>query len=409
MKARGNTGGRQSEKMKKERLDDDESGARAELSAARSAEKSSAWLDPLFELTLTRLREFVREPEAVFWMLIFPVLLAFALGIAFRQTGAEKIRVAIENDNHNAGAEMSGLTAALARSDGIEAVSLSKDDAARALRSGKVALVVRPVDAKGEVETVPDATGQATPARAPFNYRYDPSRPESRTARLLVDDALQRALGRRDMTTAGEESVSEPGARYIDFLIPGLLGLNIMGSGLMGIGFAIVTARMRKLLKRLAATPMKRSHYLLSFVISRLIFLILEVGAVIIFARLMFGYTVRGSLPATALLLLTGAFAFSGIGLLLASRATTLEGVSGLMNMVMMPMWLLSGTFFSAERFPGFLQPFIKALPLTALNDALRAVMNEGATLADNWAPFCVLLAWAISSAIVARKIFRWQ
>jgi ABC-type multidrug transport system permease subunit len=396
--------------MKKERVDTDEFEERAELPAARSSEKSDVRLDPLVELTLARIREFVREPEAIFWVLIFPLLLTFALGVAFRNTGSEKIRVAIESDNHNTGAQMSQLADALARSGEIEAVSLSKDDAARALRSGKVALVVRPVDAGGaETGKVPEATEQATLAHTPFKYRYDPSRPESHTARLLVDDALQRALGRRDVTSAGEERVSEPGARYIDFLIPGLLGMNIMGSGLMGVGFAIVTARMRKLLKLLAATPMRRSHYLLSFVFARLIFLFVEVGAVIIFARLVFSYTVQGSLPAMVLLLITGAFAFSGIGLLVASRATTLEGASGLLNMVMMPMWLLSGTFFSSERFPAFLQPFIKVLPLTALNDALRAVMNEGTTLADNLTPLCLLLAWAVLSFIIALKVFRWQ
>lgn len=395
--------------MKNEPVDTGEAGEKAELPATTSSEKRNAWLDPLVELTLTRLREFVREPEAVFWVLIFPVLLAFALGIAFRNTGPEKIRVAIESDSHNTDEAISRLAGALARSVEIEALTLSGDDAARALRSGKVALVVRPSGAGAESEKISGATEQATPARAPFNYRYDPSRPESRTARLLVDDALQRAFGRRDVTSAGEEQVSEPGARYIDFLIPGLLGLNIMGSGLMGVGFAIVTARMRKLLKRLAATPMRRSHYLLSFVLARLVFLVLEVGSVVIFARLVFGYTVRGSLPSTVLLLLTGAFAFSGIGLLLASRANTIEGVSGLMNMVMMPMWLLSGTFFSSERFPAFLQPFIKILPLTALNDSLRAIMNEGATLADTFTPLCVLLAWAILSFIIALKVFRWQ
>ncbi|HEY0099658.1 MAG TPA: ABC transporter permease [Pyrinomonadaceae bacterium] len=393
--------------MKNEPVDTGESGERAELPAALSSEKRNVRLDPLVELTRARLREFVREPEAVFWVFIFPVLLAFALGIAFRNTAPEKIRVAIESDRQKAGEPVSQLATALARSGEIEVVSLSKDDAARALRSGKVTLVVRPVDAGAANEKVPGLTEQA--AQAPFNYRYDPARPESRTARLLVDDALQRALGRRDVTSAGEERVSETGARYIDFLIPGLLGLNIMGSGLMGVGFAIVTARMRKLLKRLAATPMSRSHYLLSFVFSRLILLVLEVGAVIIFARLVFSYRVQGSFPSIVLLLLTGAFAFSGIGLLLASRATTLEGVSGLMNMVMMPMWLLSGTFFSSERFPAFLQPFIKILPLTALNDALRAMMNEGTTLADNVTPLCVLLAWAVLSFIVALKVFRWQ
>lgn len=395
--------------MKKEHVDTDEFEERAELPAARSSEKSGVRLDPLVELTLARIREFVREPEAIFWVLIFPLLLTFALGIAFRNTGPAKIRVAIESDNHNAGAQMSRLADALARSGEIEVVSLSKDDAARALRSGKVALVVRPFDAGAETEKVLDAKEQVTLAHTPFKYRYDPSRPESHTARLLVDDVLQRALGRRDVTSAGEERVSEPGARYIDFLIPGLLGMNIMGSGLMGVGFAIVTARMRKLLKLLAATPMRRSHYLLSFVFARLIFLFLEVGAVIIFARLVFSYTVHGSLTAMVSLLITGAFAFSGIGLLVASRATTLEGASGLLNLVMMPMWLLSGTFFSSERFPAFLQPFIKVLPLTALNDALRAVMNEGTTLADNLTPLCVLLAWAVLSFIIALKVFRWQ
>ena len=104
-----------------------------------------------------------------------------------------------------------------------------------------------------------------------------------------------------------------------------------------------------------------------------------------------------------------GGFTFSGIGLLVAARPTTIEGVSGLMNFIMLPMWLLSGTFFSSERFPQVLQPFIKALPLTALNDVLRAVMNEGQSLSVNWIPIAILLAWCVISFVVALKIFRWQ
>jgi ABC transporter DrrB family efflux protein len=226
---------------------------------------------------------------------------------------------------------------------------------------------------------------------------------------MVVDDALQRAAGRSDIVRTSDETFTEPGARYIDFLIPGLLGMNLMGSGLWGVGFAVVNARTRKLLKRFAATPMRRSHYLLSFVLSRLIFLVLEVAVVIAFAWFAFGFTVRGSFIQMSFLLLLGAMTFAGIGLLVAARPKTIEGVSGLMNLVMMPMWLLSGTFFSSARFPEFLQPFIRALPLTALNDSLRGVMNDGASLTTNLMAVAVLIVWCVISFLVALKIFRWQ
>jgi len=220
---------------------------------------------------------------------------------------------------------------------------------------------------------------------------------------------LQRAKGRADVVSVGEEKITEAGARYVDFLVPGLIGMNMMGSGLWGLGFTVVIARSRKLLKRFAATPMRRSHYLLSFMLSRLVFLVLEVAAVIVFAWLAFGFTVRGSWVELTLISVLGGFTFSGIGLLVAARPTTIEGVSGLMNFIMLPMWLLSGTFFSSERFPQVLQPFIKALPLTALNNILRSVMNEGASLSSNWIPITVLLVWCLVSFVVALRIFRWQ
>jgi ABC-type multidrug transport system permease subunit len=247
------------------------------------------------------------------------------------------------------------------------------------------------------------------PANDSFEYRFDPTRPESRAARLIVDDVLQRGEGRADVVKTGEEKVSEPGARYVDFLVPGLIGMNLMGSGLWGLGFTVVIARSRKILKRFAATPMRRSHYLLSFMLSRLVFLVLEVAAVIVFAWLVFDFTVRGSWLSLTLITVLGGFTFSGLGLLVAARPTTIEGVSGLMNFIMLPMWLLSGTFFSSERFPQVLQPFIKALPLTALNSVLRSVMNDGAALSSNWIPIAVLLAWCVISFVVALKIFKWQ
>ena len=345
-------------------------------------------LHPLIELTTMRVREFMREREAVFWVFVFPVLMTFALGIAFRNTAPDKTFVAIEADTTNP--SVSELANVFAHSSEISSTVLPPDEAARALRSGKVAIIIKP-------------------GTDSYSLRFDPTRPESRTARLIVDDVLQRARGRTDVVTVGEERVTETGARYVDFLVPGLIGMNLMGSGLWGLGFTVVIARSRKLLKRFAATPMRRSHYLLSFILSRLVFLFLEVAAVVVFAWLVFGFTVRGSWLGLSLIVLLGGFTFSGIGLLIAARPTTIEGVSGLMNFIMLPMWLLSGTFFSSERFPQVFQPFIKALPLTALNTLLRAVMNEGAPLWANWSQVAILLAWLLISFVVALKIFRWQ
>lgn len=410
----------------------------AKQASGRASTKRRTY-HPLVELTLVRLREFVREPEAVFWVFVFPVLLTCALGIAFRNTAPEKHRVAVESsDASDPTTSANAAAQALSGSADIDVVVLPPAEAARALRGGRVDLVVRTTDEGGRgrgaggqeaerLESTPrreppptslsrgQEAARLEPAPGPrppapvVDYRYDPTRPESRMARFLVDDALQRALGRTDTARTRDEQVTEPGARYIDFLIPGLVGLNLMGSGMWGIGFAIVSARTRKLLKRFAATPMRRSHYLLSFVLSRLVFLALEVAAVIGFAWVVFGVAVQGSVVDLAIVLLLGGLMFAGVGLLVAARPRTVEGVSGMMNLVMLPMWLLSGTFFSSARFPEVVQPFIKALPLTALNNALRAVMNNGAPLTASWPELGVMIAWGAVSFALALRLFRWQ
>jgi ABC-type multidrug transport system permease subunit len=338
----------------------------------------------ILELTLWRIREFTREPEALFWVFAFPIVLAFALGLAFKSRGPEVVRVAVE-----AGAGGAALADALNAADRVEAVLLDSAEAHERLRTGRVAIVVRSGD--------------------PLVLRYDSTRTESDIARLVVGDALQEAAGRRDVAVIRDVRVTEPGARYIDFLIPGLIGLNIMGTGMWGIGFGIVKARNDKLLKRLLASPMRKSDFMLSFMLARLFFLGFEVGAVLLFGYLMFGVPVRGSVLAIAAIVVLGAMAFSGLGLLVASRARTIEGVSGLMNLVMVPMWILSGVFFAYSHFPEGLQPFIRPLPLTALNDALRAVLLDGAPLLATAGFLGLLVVWGGLSFGVALRIFRWH
>ena len=263
--------------------------------------------------------------------------------------------------------------------------------AEEALRTGKVALLA-----------VPGPGGSVV-------YKYDDTNPEGRTARMLADRAVQRAAGRVDPVTSTDQLMREPGSRYIDFLIPGLLGMNLMGSAIWGMGFAIVDARRKKLMKRLVATPMPRHYFLLSFVLSRLVLLVVEVGVVLGFGAVVFGVPMRGSILDLVLLCVLASMSFSALGLLIASRARTIEAVSGLMNSVMMPMWIVSGVFFSAQRFPDFVQPVIKALPLTAAIDALRMNMLQGAGLGQVASQMGVLGVWLVVCFALALKLFRWR
>jgi ABC-2 type transport system permease protein len=341
---------------------------------------------PLKELTLARLHEFIRHPEAVFWVYGFPILMAIGLGIAFRNRPMDQIAVDIV-----AGARAEEVRAALQKDPRFLPEVHPEAECRNRVRIGRSNLAVVP------------AVDRA------FDLLFDPTRPESVLARTAVDDALQRAAGRTDPVPIREALMEEPGSRYIDFLIPGLLGLNLMGGGLWGVGFVLVEMRVRKLLKRMIATPMKRWHFLLANLWGRMVFTVPEVALLLVAGYLIFGVEIRGNLVAVLLLAFLGAMSFAGLGLLLACRARTIESVSGLMNLAMLPMWILSGSFFSAERFPAAVQPLVQALPLTQLNNALRAVMLEGQSLVTQTTPIAILVAWGAVSFVLALKLFRWN
>jgi ABC-type polysaccharide/polyol phosphate export permease len=341
-------------------------------------------LPALVELVRTRLLEFVREPEGMFWVFVFPVAMALALGFAFQNKAPEAIPVGIT------GAETSALRRAVAGSKVLKPeIFSSVADGRAALRTGKIALLVE--------------------AGPPLVYWYDTTLPDARMARSAVNDAVQQAAGRADPTPVKDELISEKGSRYIDFLLPGLLGLNLLSTSVWGLSYSIVNARLKKTLKLMTATPMRKSDYLLSQMLSRFVLLSLEAAIIILFGLLVFGVPMRGSPAALVLLCVFCGLAFAGLGLLCGSRVQTLEGVNGLINLVLIPMWLFSGVFFSSERFPAALQPAIKALPLTAANEALRSVMLEGKSLAAVPLQLAIIGLWGVVSFAIALKIFRWQ
>jgi ABC-2 type transport system permease protein len=336
----------------------------------------------LVQLTLVRFREFLREPEALLWVFVFPLVLAAGLGIAFRNRPPEMLKI---------GAVSAQLTATLATEKLLDVTEFSSASGEQGLLTGKIALLAEP----GPGEQV--------------LYRYDETNPDGRTARMLADRAVQRAAGRIDPVATTDRLIREPGARYIDFLMPGLLGMNLMGSGIWGLTFAIVDARRKNLMKRLIATPMPRHYYLLSFLLSRLLMLVVEVVLLAGFGVLAFQVPMRGSWLGLLGLCTVGSLSFSAIGLLIASRVRTIEAASGLTNLVMMPMWVVSGVFFSAQRFPDAVQPVIRVLPLTALIDALRAYMLQAEPLRHLGSQLGILAAWLVVCFALALKLFRWR
>ncbi len=344
-------------------------------------------LHPLTELIKTRLREFYREPAIVFWVFVFPLVMAVGLGAAFRSKPQPTPVIAVVSDGSENGAR---LADALLKSDRVEAKAFDAENAAEELARARVDLVV----------TIGESGAQ---------YRFDPQKESGPVAKLVTNQALQMAAGRTDPVVTSDQAVTEPGSRYIDFLIPGLIGMNLMGSSMWGVGFNLVVARKRKLLRRYAVTPMRRTHFLLSYICSRGLFLALELILLVSFGVLIFGTKIQGSVPAFVLLAVLGAGAFASISLIIGARLENTETANGWMNFIQMPMYILSGAFFSYERFPEWLHAPIEVLPLTAVINALRAIYNEGAGLMNVLPEVAVLSAWALIGFFVALRTFRWQ
>ena len=375
----------------------------SEMPAQRDGVRENGRWSAYRHLLLARIKEMQREPEVIFWVFLFPLLLAVGLGIAFRSRPASIPSVAIAA---GPGAD-SVLQMANSAPQSLRAQIVPEAEGLNGLRLGRYDVVIIPTERLEKGASAADSVGDSNFAGG-VQYRYDPARPESVVAHAVTDDVLQAAAGRKNPLSTSAQASSEPGARYIDFLIPGLLGMNLMNSGMWGVGFALVESRQRKLLKRYVATPMRRSDFLLALTSSRLVLMIAELALLLGIGMFVFHMRVIGSWLTIFLLAALGSAAFAGLGLLTASRAQKIETVSGLINLVMMPMWVLSGVFFSYERFPAAVRPLIRALPLTALNDALRATILEGAPLAAQAGRLGVLVAWTIVSFVLALSWFRW-
>lgn len=353
--------------------------------------KAVPWyeLNPLAQLTLARLREFLREPGAVFWVFGFPILMVVALGLAFRNGPEQLPRVGVVEP-------LPTWVGEALPSERFVVQTMPRSDVERCLSKARCDVVV---------------LAKTEHAREPSDLvlSFDPQRPEAAVAKLAVEQAFTLNRHPEAKLDVGAQPLEVRGRRYVDFLLPGMIGMNLMGSSMWGIGYSIVVARKRNLLRRYAASPMHRSHFLGAYALSRLAFLVLELAALLVFGGLAFDVQVQGSVVAFVLFSLLGSASFAGISLVIGARIASVEVANGWLNFIMLPMWLLSGSFFSYERFPELIHPLLQALPLTALNDGLRAITNDGASLCALWPQALVLTAWGLGGFLLAIRWFRWQ
>ena len=338
----------------------------------------------LREIVRTTFSEFLRTPEALFWTYGFPLVMALVLGVSFQAKEKPPVHIGLA-----ANADAAALRTALRNEPRVVLHELSADKERETLARGDVDLVL-----------------SGTPTAPKF--WFDPTRPEADLAKVLVEATLRRAATHNDPVRVEVQEERQPGSRYIDFLIPGLIGLNLLGSGLWGLGYRIVEMRQKKLLKRLMTTPMGRAEFLIGFVAARMLLSVPESFLVILFGILTFGVPVLGSWFWIAAVIVAGAACFGGIGLLVAARPKTLEGVAGLMNLVQLPMWLLGGTFFSVKHFPEWMRPIVDILPLTLFNDTLRELMRGGGEASGAVVVVLVLGGLAVVCFGVAVRVFRW-
>lgn len=344
-------------------------------------------------LVLVNFKNFFREPGALFWSFAFPIAMAWVLGVAFSGSPEKKYKILVAGDSTMQKlfpAQSSPFTAAIGTGTGTtvnaEFTTASPSALDAALKNGTCILYIDLQ--KGEPV-----------------FHYDPGNAEAVNLFLLLDRELALKANRKTYVT---EKITTKGTRYIDFLIPGLLALGVMNSCVWGISWYLIELRMKKLLRRMVATPMKKSSFILSHFITRLLLTLFESVILTLFAWVFFGLEMTGSFLALILIYLSGVLAFGGIGLMLASRTQSTHVANGLINAVVLPMTIVSGIFFSYQSFPQWMVYIIKVLPLTLLSDSVRAIFNEGAGVADVLLPCSLLSGLGLVLYLLGLKIFKW-
>ena len=335
-----------------------------------------------------RWREFRREPSAFYWVVFMPIIWMLALGFAFSEPKAEIYGVGWPADINQSSLAMK-IERVLDSSKMVNLYKTVEENLATLNQRGHTSINLQVGEDK-------------------LSFSFDKTNPTAQRAQLFVNDLIERSLGRKDIIQTENSYIKAHGLRYVDFLIPGLLGLSIMTSSLFGVGMTIVSNRKENLLKRYLATPMKPYEYITSHIIGRYITLLAEFASVMLTGFIVFKFKVAGSFLSYVILSMLGAASFTAIALLCASRTRSIPVVAGFTNLITLTSMMLSGVFFSVNNLPTWLARISSFLPLTALNNSLRKIALEGLSIMDLGFEVSVLGVYLLISTILSIKAFKW-
>jgi ABC-2 type transport system permease protein len=341
----------------------------------------------LTQLILVHFKTFFREPAILFWAVFFPIIMAWVLGIAFSNKG-ESVRTVYVIGASAVPEKITGEKVVGKETGNVYRIKFQRATEAEAVRAVKRGLTTLFVEVKGDS----------------LIYHFDPLNSDAQLTHLI----LERSIARTSTTNTAIDPLQTHGTRYIDFLIPGMIALGIMNACIWGIGWSLIESRMKKLLRRMVATPLKKTIFFTSHMITRIVLGTFETILLLIFSYLYFGTRITGSIPAFIAVFLAGIFAFAGIAILMASRTSKTEVANGLVNAVTLPMMILSGIFFNYHNFPDWAIPIIQSLPLTLVADSIRSIFIEGAGFIEVLRPVVILFAIGLVTFIVGLRAFKW-
>jgi ABC-2 type transport system permease protein len=361
------------------------------------------------------LKEIIREPAVIFWGILFPMVMALGLGFAFtkKQNVVHKVAVVRNGSSVEDQNSLLDKTNTIYYNDSLKLFTndslnysftiyneklgdtrfdfnvMTWNNAIAYLKQGKANLIVR---ISGDSVT----------------YHFDPLNRDAQIVYMKLSQLTSSGNLAAFQNSVNILPLKLPGSRYIDFLIPGLISMGVMMSTMWGLSYGMIEKRSKKLLRRMIATPMKKSHFLFSLLTVRLLMNIFEAILLTIFAQIVFKTHIQGSIPALILIFIAGNIAFAGIAIFLSSRTSKTEVGNGLVNMVVMPMMLLSGIFFSYHNFPDSFVAIIQKLPLTMVTDGIRSIFIEGAGFAQTLMPTLILFSIGIVFFMTGLRIFKW-
>lgn len=360
-------------------------------------------------------KEILREPAVLFWGILFPLLMTLGLGIAFTQSRDIIRKVAvIENVSNQQAGSSKFLKFMREKTQKIKAPDKEHNGYKLTVKDEKLGTSIYIFEEttwseaaillkRGEINLIVEDSSED------IKYHFDPVNPEGLITYLNISRIVNNKRSSEDIQQEKIEPLTLQGTRYIDFFVPGLLSMGIMMSSVWGLGYNIIEKRSKKLLRRLIATPMKKSHFLISLMTIRTAMNFIEGALLFLFAYLVFGIIIQGSVLALVFIFIAGNIAFAGVAVFTASRTANTEVGNGLINAVTTPMIVLSGIFFSYQNFPDWAVSFIRLLPLSLLADGVRAIFIEGAGLREIAVPFLILIATGIASFLIGLKIFKWH